>query len=199
MQSRSRFLNGNSMQKIKSVVVGMMVLAVFLSAFTLLIPRHVTITRGIEIPVPRDSLQAYLEDLPAWPAWCSWMGKDSIVTRKFINASPGNEATVTWFPTAQPYNKNFISILQAIPGEVRLYYQFGGLLPASGGFTLTGNGGSTFLVWKLEVKLRWYPWEKLSGIAMDKVWGTSMAQSLKHLKAVMMHMPPPPDDNGEDE
>jgi len=182
------------MQKIKSVVIGLGVLALFLSAFTLLIPRHVTVTRGIEIPIQRDSLQAYLEDLHAWPAWCSWMGKDSIVTRRFVNASPGKEATVTWFPSAQPYNKNFISILQTIPGEVRLYYQFGRLLPASGGFTMTENGrGSTFLEWKLEVRLRWYPWEKLSGIAMDKVWGASMAQSLKQLKAVLTHTPVPAD------
>jgi hypothetical protein len=172
------------MQKIKSFIIGLGVLALFLCAFTLLIPGHVTVTRGIEIAAPRDSVQALLEDFHQWPRWCSWMGKDSVVTRKFIAPSPDKEATVTWYPNGQSYNKNFISILQAIPGDIRLYYQFNSLLPASGGFTLTGKGSSTFVEWNLAIKLRWYPWEKISGIAMDKIWGVSMAQSLKNLKAL---------------
>ena len=174
------------MQKIKSFIIGLGVLAVFLCAFTFFIPGHVTVTRGIEIAAPRDSVQALLGDLHQWPRWCTWMGKDSVVTRKFISARPEREATVTWYPNGQPYNKDFISILQAIPGDIRLYYQFSNLLPASGGFTLTGkeNGKSTFVQWSLAIKLRWYPWEKLSGIAMDKIWGASMAGSLKNLKAL---------------
>jgi len=175
------------MQKIKSVIIGICILGVFLCAFTFFIPRHVTVTRGISIGVRRDSLQVFLEDLRAWPRWCSWMGADSVVTRSFTKPSPGREATVTWFPTGHPENKAFISILQTVPGNVRLFYQFKNLLPAGGGFTLTAKNGpggdSTFLQWSLEVHLRWYPWEKLSGIAMDKVWGASMLESLRRLKS----------------
>jgi hypothetical protein len=173
------------MDKVKSVIAGFCVLALFLCLFTLFIPRHVTMTRATEIHMPSDSLQAYLENLRAWPQWCSWMGADSVVTRRFEDATSTQEATVIWYPNGQNYNKNFISILQTNPGEIRLHYQFKNLLPATGGFILSSNGkGSTFLQWKLEVKLRWYPWEKLSGIAMDKVWGKAMGESLKKLKLV---------------
>lgn len=173
------------MQKIKSFIAGVCILGIFLCVFTFFLPRHVTLARGAEIRVSRDSLQAFLEDLQQLPRWCTWMGADSVVTRKFIPASPGHEATVVWYPNGQPENKNLISILQSVPGSVRLYYQFRSLLPASGGFTLTSKGKDlTFVEWTMEVKLRWYPWEKLSGIAMDKVWGSSMSQSLKQLKVV---------------
>ena len=186
------------MQKIKSFVIGLGILALFLCVFTFFIPRHVTVTRGIEIDAPRDSVQAMLEDLHEWPRWCTWLGKDSVVTRRFINPSPGKEATVTWFPNGQSYNKDFISILQAIPGDIRLYYQFNNLLPASGGFTLTSKAGnhSTFVEWNLAIKLRWYPWEKLSGIAMDKIWGASMKESLKNLKVVCGDMSETPEEEG---
>jgi hypothetical protein len=173
------------MDKVKSFIVGFCVLAFFLCLFTLFIPRHVTMARAVEIHMPADSLQAYLEDFHAWPQWCSWMGADSVVTRRFEEASATQEATVIWYPNGQSYNKNFISILQTNPGEIRLHYQFKNLLPATGGFTLTKKDKNlTFLEWKLEVKLRWYPWEKLSGIAMDKVWGRAMGESLRKLKLV---------------
>lgn len=173
------------MQKIKSVVVGLFIMGIFLCIFTFFLPRHVTLERGAEIQVSRDSLQAFLEDLQNLPRWCTWLGKDSVVTRKYSPASAGKEATIVWYPNGQPENRNFIAIMQTVPGSVRVHYQFRNLLPASGGFTLTGKGKDrTFLEWTMEVKLRWYPWEKLSGIAMDKVWGASMSESLNHLRAL---------------
>jgi hypothetical protein len=188
------------MQKIKSVIIGICVLLVFLCLFTAFIPRHVTVTRGIVIGVQRDSLQAFLEDFHQWPRWCSWMGADSAVTRTFAAATATREATVTWYPRGHPENKIFISILQTVPGDVRLFYQFKNLLPASGGFTLTakreGGRDSTFVQWSLNIRLRWYPWEKLSGIAMDKVWGSSMKESLDRLKSGVYGeaLPVSPDD-----
>lgn len=184
-------------QKVKSVVVGLCVLAAFICLFTAFIPRHVTVTRGITLGVRRDSLQAFLEDLQAWPEWCTWMGADSAVTREFTSAGPGRQATVAWYPKGHPENKIFISILQSDPGDVRLFYQFKNLLPAAGGFTLVAKKDSTFLQWSLDIKLRWYPWEKLSGIAMDKVWGASMKESLNRLKSVVYHEALPPSDDDD--
>ncbi len=188
------------MQKIKSVIIGICVLMAFLCLFTVFIPRHVTVTRGVVIGVRRDSLQTFLEDFHEWPRWCSWMGADSAVTRHYASATATREATVTWFPKGHPENKIFISILQTVPGDVRLFYQFKNLLPASGGFTLTekreGGHDSTFVQWSLDIRLRWYPWEKLSGIAMDKVWGSSMKESLDRLKSQVYGeaLPAGPDD-----
>ena len=176
------------MQKLRSVLVGIVVLALFLGIFTLFMPRHVTVIRSVMLRAPRDSVQAFLEDLHQWPRWCTWMGTDSAVKRVY---SP-KEQTVTWFPVGHPENKAFISILQSVPGDVRLFYQFKNLLPASGGFYLSRQKDSTFLQWTLEVHLRWYPWEKLSGVALDKVWGHSMDESLRRLKSGVYGEPVPP-------
>lgn len=190
------------MQKIKSVIIGIGVLLAFLCLFTVFIPRHVTVTRGIVIGVRRDSLQAFLEDLHQWPRWCSWMGSDSAVTRAYTSATPSREATVTWYPKGHPEGKIFISILQSVPGDIRLFYQFKNLLPAGGGFTLTAKRedgrDSTFVQWSLDVRLRWYPWEKLSGIAMDKVWGASMGESLRRLKSQVYGEWVPPGDEDQE-
>lgn len=174
------------MQHAKSFIVGLCILAAFLCLFTVFIPSHVTIMRALEINAPSDSIQAHLNNLEEWPAWNTWMGEDSVVTREYTKATPGKEASVTWFAKGQPATRNFIAILQEIPGEIRLHYQFKKMLPASGGFVLTANGkGQTFVQWKLEAKLRWYPWEKINGIAMDKVWGASMDVSLQKFKERM--------------
>ena len=192
---------GTMIQKVKSVVVGLCMLAAFICLFTVFIPRHVTVTRSIVLGARRDSLQAYLEDLRQWPQWCTWMGTDSMVTRSFTSAGVGRQATVAWYPKGHPENKIFISILQSVPGDVRLFYQFKNLQPAGGGFALTakrsGGRDSTFLQWSLDIKLRWYPWEKLSGIAMDKVWGASMKASLNRLKGGVYGEALPPSDDGE--
>lgn len=187
------------MQKIKSVVIGICIALGILCLVTAFIPRHVTVTRDIVIGVRKDSLQAFLEDFQQWPSWCTWMGTDSAVSRLYTSATPTREATVTWYPKGHPESKMFISILQSVPGDIRLFYQFKNLLPAGGGFTLTSkkeNGlDSTVIQWSLVVRLRWYPWEKLSGIAMDKVWGTSMKQSLDRLKSKVYGEAVEPDDD----
>jgi hypothetical protein len=81
--------------------------------------------------------------------------------------------------------KKGVVLLPTAPGEVPLHYQFHGLLPATGGFSLTRAGSdSTHLEWTVLVTLRWYPWEKMSGLAMDKILGASMDSSLRNLKAL---------------
>jgi hypothetical protein len=38
--------------------------------------------------------------------------------------------------------------------------------------------------WYFDFHLRWYPWEKLASLLLEKVYGTRMAQSLERLRAV---------------
>ncbi|TDX00753.1 SRPBCC family protein [Dinghuibacter silviterrae] len=183
------------MQKIKSVIIGISILLAFLCLLTAFFPRHILVTRSIVIGVRKDSIQALLEDFHRWPSWCTWMGTDSAVNRVYTPATDTHQATVTWYPKGHPENKMFISILQSEPGNIRLFYQFRNLLPAGGGFDLFEKKDSTILQWSLEVRLRWYPWEKISGVAMDKVWGTSMNESLGRLKHEVYGEAVAPDDD----
>jgi len=42
--------------------------------------------------------------------------------------------------------------------------------------------GTAYVQWQARVKLRWYPWEKLYGIVMDKVAGPGYDTALNGLK-----------------
>lgn len=46
------------------------------------------------------------------------------------------------------------------------------------------NGSTTTVNWSFEQQLKWYPWERLSAMLHDKVFGPSMEVSLNKLKQV---------------
>jgi hypothetical protein len=48
-----------------------------------------------------------------------------------------------------------------------------------------GDADSATLQWYMDFHLRWYPWEKFSSIAYDKVYGMQMEKGLTNLKKLV--------------
>lgn len=79
-----------------------------------------------------------------------------------------------------------VDITKATNNEVVTVWESGSGRYQTGVFQLTGDSTtvSTNLNWYFEQHLNWYPWERISAIANDKIIGPGMEQSLDNLKAV---------------
>ena len=147
------------MNWVRFILVGLIILLAFAGAFTCFLPGRVSVSRDLHISARPETVERFIADTTGWDRWCVW---------------PAGEAPLR------------ATLVQVQPGDVRVDYRFRRLLPASGGFTLTEDDlGGTRVQWTLNFRMRWYPWEKLSGVLMDKVWGTPMDSSLERLKALL--------------
>ncbi len=66
-----------------------------------------------------------------------------------------------------------INILLFAVNENRVTYQF---------LFSPGKAGTTLLTWNVNTKLPWYPWEKITGIFLDKINGPQYGEVLQNLK-----------------
>jgi len=54
----------------------------------------------------------------------------------------------------------------------------------SGWYLHPGNAiGDMTVQWRMDFKLRWYPWEKFASLLFEKQYGTQMEEGLNRLKA----------------
>lgn len=167
-----------SMKLVKLAIISVVFLFMVVTAIGLLLPSTVRVTRNITIPATGDTLYRYINDVKYWKLWMEG-AKNSPVT--FISKKTAGAGTKALIGNQR------VDITKSTPGEVVTVWesnQSGRF--QTGVFQLTGDStvASTNVNWYYEQKLHWYPWERISAIANDKIIGPGMEQSLDNLKAI---------------
>ena len=113
-----------------------------------------------------------------------WVKYDStaVITRSGKTTGPG--ASFSWSGSEEK-NEGNLQIVKTAPEEISVLYQLKNEEPAKGGFRIEKNGDSNTsvqLIWFMEYRLRWYPWERFYGIFADKIWGPVFETGLNDLK-----------------
>lgn len=160
------------MRIIKLALISVVILFLAGTVITLLLPSRVTILRAINIYAGKDSVYKAVSDIDRWKYWVE--NKDALpvsienqdakkifrlgTTKAWIVSSKENQILTNW----QVANG------QVVEGE---FY-----------FTQQQEQGYYTVQWKFTQELKWYPWEKLSAIAADKILGRFMEAGLSNLK-----------------
>jgi len=160
------------MRFIKLGIISVVVFAIILSAFSLLLPSTIHISRAIDINAPADSVYNSVSDLSRWRYWYA----DSSFER-VSNPSTGKNATVS-------FSKTTITINAVSKKEIEATWQTANNSPLTGGFNIIPDPTSTITTvqWHFTHKVKWYPWEKFASILSDKALGPFMEKSLENLK-----------------
>ena len=164
------------MRYIKFAVTGLVILFILLTLIGLLMPSSVTVMRTIEINNPADSVHTYTNNIANWRYWIN--GADTAYFKQLtVSDSSKNSKiilgnyTVTITDTSSKY---ITTIWQSSNGSQQLNR-----------LQLYSNAANTTVVnWSFQQQLKWYPWERLSAMLHDKVFGPSMEASLTKLKQV---------------
>jgi hypothetical protein len=75
-----------------------------------------------------------------------------------------------------------VELLPSQPDSILTNWNNKGKDVMSGFNIIEAPEGITIVQWYFDIKLNWYPWEKISSIVFDKQYGPLMEQSLGHLK-----------------
>ena len=165
-------------------------IVILLTIMGLIIPSSVKISRGIVIQADSALVYEYLVQPAQWKQWMPWLqnGEGLLVQESAITSGPG--ASVRW-KSLDGKNAGTLMLTTIKPGELGLLHEFKNMNPANGGFRIrrvANSNRQTEVQWFLEYRLKWYPWERFSGIFMDHMIGPVLEQALQQLGKITTGM-----------
>jgi hypothetical protein len=164
------------MRFIKIAAIGLVVLFVLLTAIGLLMPSSVTVLRTTEINAPVDSVRYFTNDPARWRYWIN--GANTALYKQLTATTTDKNSKVV-------LGTFTITVLNNDPKYIITLWQGESLREQLNRLDLYPNAsGITTVNWSFKQSLNWYPWERLSAMLYDKVFGPSMEASLAKLKQV---------------
>ena len=165
------------MRYIKFAVAGLIVLFILFTAIGLLMPSSVTVLRSVDIQAPVDSVHYYTNDPANWRYWIN--GADIAYYKQFTSTTAEKDSKIA-------LGTYTITIVEISPKHIVTRWKGQSNREQLNRLELSYNSsaGSTTVNWSFKQQLNWYPWERLSGMLHDKVFGPSMETSLNKLKQV---------------
>ena len=162
------------MKIIKLAFISCIGLFLLVTAFSLLLPSNVIISRAIDINAPLDSVFPMVNDLSHWSAW---MDNYDPSKTTISSIKQGKGASIQM-------DKVKVMINESGAKKILATWQSGDSRPLPGEFNfITGDStGHLTVQWQFNQKIKWYPWEKFASIVSDKALGPYMEKSLDNLK-----------------
>lgn len=157
-------------------------LGVFL-AIGLFLPRHVEVTRSIELSAPPEAVFPYLSDLERWTAWTPWGDVESR-----IEGSPrGAGATRIWDDPAVGSGSLTLTEV-AEPRRVTYEARVEGGLRFEGRLVLEPVGDGSNVTWTESVSWGWNPILGWTGLTLRDAQGRQLESSLSNLQGVVQEL-----------
>ena len=163
------------------VLIGLFAVITIIGLF---IPSSVKISRGIIVSVDSSKVYNELSDVKNWNKWLPWITADSgaVVQLSAVTDKPG--AYFRW-KGVKLNSAGTITIQTMNPGEILLLHELKDMNKADGGFRIRSTGANnnvTEVLWYMEYKLKWYPWERFFGIFTDRIIGSAFDKGLEQFK-----------------
>lgn len=168
------------MKLIKGFVIAVLGLFVFITLFSLLIPSTVMTVRSVTINAPADKVFAQISDLQNWKHWHPVFKKDSTGI-KISTPSTGRNAYAEWNTNGKT---NTILIDSLLSNHIKASLKRTGEKDVENIISVfeIPESNSMEVEWRALTRLKWYPWEKFSGIFTDKITGPGYEAALEELK-----------------
>ena len=168
------------MRFIKSFIFGLTGLFVFATLLSLLIPFHIKISRVVVINTTPDKVYPQVINLRKWKNWHPLFKMDSAVI--VYSGSPGGADQDC---TIQYNNRSTKLHIESVDSAgIKFLLQSDGENDIQNEISLhqVADQPGVEVEWKATVHLRWYPWEKVFGIFLDKIAGPGYEAALNGLK-----------------
>jgi uncharacterized membrane protein len=172
------------MRYAKMFLIGLISLALLFTLFSFFIPSTVRVSRVVEINAPAEKIYSAISDVNNWGHWMPWSGADSLfdITINRLPAVTGS--SYSWQVKTDNSKTGKIVIKELTTNEVITENEMSGYKTSSGSLKLHKDPSAGFVLveWKMRVNIKWYPWAKLKGILLDKIYGPVLENGLSRLK-----------------
>lgn len=171
------------MRLIKSFLIGLTGLFCMATLLSLLIPSNIIVSRTVLINTGKGKVYQQAAILKNWKNWNPLFKSDSV---KIVYSADSSSCDIL--------NNNLKTKLSFLPADtalVKFIFQTEGepVMPAEIHITPVPMQTGTQVEWKSVVKLKWYPWEKMYGIFVDKLTGPGYEAALNGLKNYLEQPP----------
>lgn len=170
------------MKLIKGISFVLAGLFVVITLFSLLMPSTVRMVRSTRVHAPADSVFARISDLKEWKRWHPVFNSSNF-NGNWSSPSQGKGAFVRWSSGGK---ENALTIESDSAHVLEATLQRQSEKPATYYIMVmpVNNPGEVAVEWRTVVKLGWLPWEKFSGMMLDKITGPGYEQALDSLKMI---------------
>lgn len=151
------------MKLIKLGLISVVVFALLITIMSLFFPSRIRISKATDIRADRQVILAQLKDTTAWKNW--YPGIDSARVTPVITETTDSSVTAETFLQNGRWGITGWNLYE------------------------TGIPGTVTVQWFMDFRLRWYPWEKFSGLLFEKRYGPVMEKGLENLKKLLNNSP----------
>jgi hypothetical protein len=146
---------------VKLALLSFLVLFALITAFSLMIPSQVRVSRAVNLSGRPAAVMGFVKDEGRWPQWHP----------AFLPDTPARQK-----PVLQLQQASDSELVYTMPGP--------GGLPATNGWKIYTHPGadSITLQWYVDLRTRWYPWQKFGSLFYESTYGVMMEQGLANLK-----------------
>jgi hypothetical protein len=168
------------MKLIKGAIFVLVGLFVMVTLISLLIPSRIITARAVTVQADSTKLFSEISDLKNWKNWHPVFKNDS-ASLIFSTATDQINSTAAWTQNGKTYK---IIIVEKKYPLVKINLQREGEKDIENILTLmpVQEQGNMQVQWQAIVHLKWYPWEKFSGIFIEKMAGQGYEDALHSLK-----------------
>lgn len=164
------------MRSVTIFIISILVIFIIIALLGLLLPSEVTITKSVLVKASPEKVSLQINDFSNWKNWYPVMQK------KKVNVVVNNSSTISLTDDAGKQislhliknTHNELNVEVSSPSSVTVMYQF---------IVLPHTDGNTQLTLNVNTFFKWYPWEKMKGVLLDKISGPQYLSMLYSLKA----------------
>lgn len=171
------------MKLVKGFLFAIAGLFAMVTLVSLIMPSTVVTTQSVVINADRSKIEAALVDFAQWKNWHPIFIRDSS-SLVLSNPAYGVNASAGWGP---PEKKTKLLITNIVAEAVMITLSQPGENPVKNALSIFPMQDSKELQveWSAVTKLKWYPWEKFSGIFVSQLTGPGYEVALNNLKTYL--------------
>lgn len=168
------------MRLLKGFVIAICGLFVVVTLLSLLMPSKVMTARSVTIEPSPQKIMEQVQDLQNWKNWHPVFKNEKNIV--ISSPSSGVGAYAEW---VSGNKKKHLQITEVSQNAVRFLLKRPGENDLLNKIELINfkDSSSIQVEWSSLTKLKWYPWEKFSGIFVDKMTGPGYEAALNELKS----------------
>jgi hypothetical protein len=165
------------MRVIKLGILSLIFLFILITIISLFFPSHIRISRATDINNTKQAVISFISDPLKWKQW--YPGADSLDILYIEGKPKGILLDSSGLTGLCIFNVSDSLITAGEVGSNAEQRMETGWKVLPG-----GNENSVTLQWYMDLKLKWYPWEKFKSLFLENIYGPHMEQGLANLKAV---------------
>lgn len=166
------------MKAVKGFLFVLTGLFILVTLFSLLMPSRIITVRSVDVDGSKAVVMQALNQLPAWKQWHPLLESKEVI---FTNSDSGKGSKASWVEGGKTVT---LTLTQVLDDGIAFTVDRKGDNTIDNNIIVAPINGTDSLQveWRAVTKLKWYPWEKFSGIFVSDITGPGYQSALNSLK-----------------